>query len=157
MGEDDQKILLGTDAGYGFIAKIGDLYTKNKAGKAVVSIPKGGRILNPKMVNDTEALIAAVSNEGRMLVFPIADLPELARGKGNKILNIPGSRLQSREEFVIDYAIIPQGSSLVVHSGKRYLVMKGTDLEHYRGERGRRGHKLPRGFQKVDKLEIQGA
>ena len=157
MGEDDQKILLGTDAGYGFIAKIGDLYTKTKAGKAVVSIPKGGRILNPKVVNDTEALIAAVSNEGRMLVFPIADLPELARGKGNKILNIPGSRLQSREEFVIDYAIVPQGSSLVVHSGKRYLVMKGTDLEHYRGERGRRGHKLPRGFQKVDKLDIQGS
>ena len=157
MGEDDQKILLGTDAGYGFIAKIGDLYTKNKAGKAVVSIPKGGRILNPKVVNDTEALIAAVSNEGRMLVFPIADLPELARGKGNKILNIPGSRLQSREEFVIDYAIVPQGNSLVVHSGKRYLVMKGTDLEHYRGERGRRGHKLPRGFQKVDKLDIQGS
>ncbi len=155
MGADDQKILLGTDAGYGFIGKIGDLYTKNKAGKAVVSIPKGGRILNPKMVNDTHSLIAAVSNEGRMLVFPIADLPELARGKGNKILNIPGSRLQSREEFVIDYAVIPAGQSLVVHSGKRYLVMKGADLEHYRGERGRRGHKLPRGFQKVDRLDVQ--
>jgi topoisomerase-4 subunit A len=155
MGADEQKILLGTDAGYGFISKIGDLYTKNKAGKAVVSIPKGGRILNPKMVNDPSSLIAAVSNEGRMLIFPIADLPELARGKGNKILNIPGSRLQSREEFVIDYAVIPTGESLVVHSGKRYLVMKGADLEHYRGERGRRGHKLPRGFQKVDRLDVQ--
>ena len=156
MGADEQKILLGTDAGYGFIGKIGDLYTKNKAGKAVVSIPKGGRILNPKMVNDANSLIAAVSNEGRMLVFPIADLPELARGKGNKILNIPGSRLQSREEFVVDYAVIPVGEALVVHSGKRYLVMKDTDLEHYRGERGRRGHKLPRGFQKVDRLDVQG-
>jgi topoisomerase-4 subunit A len=155
MGADEQKILLGTDAGYGFISKIGDLYTKNKAGKAVVSIPKGGRILNPKMVNDPSSLLAAVSNEGRMLIFPIADLPELARGKGNKILNIPGSRLQSREEFVIDYAVIPTGESLVVHSGKRYLVMKGADLEHYRGERGRRGHKLPRGFQKVDRLDVQ--
>jgi topoisomerase-4 subunit A len=156
MGADEQKILLGTDAGYGFIGKIGDLYTKNKAGKAVVSIPKGARILNPKMVNDANSLIAAVSNEGRMLVFPIADLPELARGKGNKILNIPGSRLQSREEFVVDYAVIPVGEALVVHSGKRYLVMKDTDLEHYRGERGRRGHKLPRGFQKVDRLDVQG-
>ena len=155
MGADEQKVILGTDAGYGFISKIGDLYTKNKAGKAVVSIPKGGRILNPKMVNDPNSLIAAVSNEGRMLIFPIADLPELARGKGNKILNIPGSRLQSREEFVIDYAVIPTGESLVVHSGKRYLVMKGADLEHYRGERGRRGHKLPRGFQKVDRLDVQ--
>ena len=157
MGADEQKILMGTDAGYGFIAKIGDLFTKNKAGKAVVSIPKGARILSPQMVNTDNALIAAVSNEGRMLVFPIADLPELARGKGNKIINIPGSRLQSREEFVIDYGIIPEGGSLVVHSGKRYLVMKEKDLEHYRGERGRRGHKLPRGFQKVDKLDIDGS
>mgnify|MGYP001581489612 FL=1 len=155
MGADEQKILMGTDAGYGFIAKVGDLFTKNKAGKAVVSIPKGARILSPQMVNTDNALIAAVSNEGRMLVFPIADLPELARGKGNKIINIPGSRLQSREEFVIDYGIIPEGGSLVVHSGKRYLVMKEKDLEHYRGERGRRGHKLPRGFQKVDRLDIE--
>jgi len=156
MGADDQKLLLGTDAGYGFVGKVGDLFTKNKAGKAVVSIPKGGRILSPKMVNDANALIAAVSNEGRLLVFPIAELPELARGKGNKIINIPGSRLQAREEFVIDYGVISEGDSLVVHSGKRYLVMKAKDLEHYRGERGRRGHKLPRGFQKVDKLEVEG-
>ena len=156
MGADDQKVLLGTDAGYGFVGKIGDLYTKNKAGKAVVSIPKGGRILSPKMVSDANALIAAVSNEGRLLVFPISELPELARGKGNKIINIPGSRLQAREEFVIDYGVISEGDSLVVHSGKRYLVMKAKDLEHYRGERGRRGHKLPRGFQKVDKLEVEG-
>ena len=157
MGADDQKVLLGTDAGYGFVGKIGDLYTKNKAGKAVVSIPKGGRILSPKMVNDSNALIAAVSNEGRLLVFPITELPELARGKGNKIINIPSSRLQAREEFVIDYGVISEGDALVVHSGKRYLVMKAKDLEHYSGERGRRGHKLPRGFQKVDKLEVEGS
>ena len=155
MGADEQKILLGTDAGYGFIGTIGDLFTKNKAGKAVVSIPKGGRILAPKILSDENALIAAVSNEGRMLVFPVTELPQLARGKGNKIINIPGSRLQSREEYVVDYGIIPAGGSLVVHSGKRYLVMKEKDLDHYRGERGRRGHKLPRGFQKVDKLDIE--
>jgi topoisomerase-4 subunit A len=155
MGADDQKVLLGTDAGYGFIAKIGDLYTKNRAGKAVVSLPKGAKILSPKMVNDANALIAAVTNEGRLLVFPIAELPELAKGKGNKIISIPGSRLQAREEFVIDYGVVSAGDSLVVHSGKRYLVMKTKDLEHYSGERGRRGHKLPRGFQKVDKLDIE--
>ena len=155
MGADDQKVLLGTDAGYGFIAKIGDLYTKNRAGKAVVSLPKGAKILSPKMVNDANAQIAAVTNEGRLLVFPIAELPELAKGKGNKIINIPGSRLQAREEFVIDYGVVSTGDSLVVHSGKRYLVMKAKDLEHYSGERGRRGHKLPRGFQKVDKLDVE--
>ena len=155
MGADDQKVLLGTDAGYGFIGKIGYLYTKNRAGKAVVSLPKGAKILSPKMVNDANAQIAAVTNEGRLLVFPIAELPELAKGKGNKIINIPGSRLQAREEFVIDYGVVSAGDSLVVHSGKRYLVMKAKDLEHYSGERGRRGHKLPRGFQKVDKLDIE--
>jgi topoisomerase-4 subunit A len=106
------------------------------------------------MVNPQDSHIAAVSNEGRMLVFPITDIPELSRGKGNKIINIPGSRLQSREEFVVDYAVVSENDSLVVHSGKRYLVMKPKDLEHYRGERGRRGHKLPRGFQKVDRLDV---
>ena len=155
MGADEQKILLGTDAGYGFIATIGDLFTKNKAGKAVVSIPKGARIVAPKMLGEQNSLVAAVSNEGRMLVFPVTELPQLARGKGNKIINIPSSRLQSREEYVVDYGIIPPGGSLVVHSGKRYLVMKDKDLDHYLGERGRRGHKLPRGFQKVDRLDIE--
>jgi len=154
MGADDQKVLMGTDAGYGFITKVGDLFTKNKAGKAVVSIPKGGRILQPKLVSQDDAYIAAVSNEGRMLVFPVGDIPELARGKGNKIISIPSSRLQSREEFVVDYAVVGESDSLVVHSGKRYLLMKPKDLEHYRGERGRRGHKLPRGFQKVDRLDV---
>jgi topoisomerase-4 subunit A len=154
MGADDQKVLMGTDAGYGFITKVGDLFTKNKAGKAVVSIPKGGRILQPKLVSQDDVYIAAVSNEGRMLVFPVGDIPELARGKGNKIISIPSSRLQSREEFVVDYAVVGESDSLVVHSGKRYLLMKPKDLEHYRGERGRRGHKLPRGFQKVDRLDV---
>jgi len=155
MGANDQQVLMGTDAGYGFVTTIGDLYTKNKAGKAVVSIPKGARILSPKMVSDSGALIAAVSNEGRLLVFPLSELPQLSRGKGNKIINIPSSRLQAREEFVVDYGVIAEGGSLVVHSGKRYLVMKSKDLEHYRGERGRRGHKLPRGFQKVDRLAVE--
>jgi len=155
MGADNQQVLMGTDAGYGFVTTIGDLYTKNKAGKAVVSIPKGARILSPKIVSDSGALIAAVSNEGRLLVFPLSELPQLSRGKGNKIINIPSSRLQAREEFVVDYGVISEGSSLVVHSGKRYLVMKPKDLQHYRGERGRRGHKLPRGFQKVDRLAVE--
>ena len=154
MAADEQKILLGSDAGYGFITQVGSLYTKNRAGKAVVSIPSGGRVFMPKLIDDADALVAAVSNEGRMLVFAVADLPELSRGKGNKIINIPASRLANREEYVIDYAIIGRDESLVVHSGKRYLVMKPKDLEHYRGERGRRGHKLPRGFQKVDRLAL---
>jgi len=158
MGEDSQQLLMATDAGYGFVAKLEDLHTKNRSGKAAISIPKGGRVLSPVPVSDIEqSLVVAVSNEGRMLVFPLSELPQLARGKGNKLINIPSSRLQSRDEFVVSVSVISPGQQLLVHSGKRYLNLKLSDLEHYRGERGRRGNKLPRGFQKVDKIEIAGA
>jgi topoisomerase-4 subunit A len=92
-----------------------------------------------------------------MLVFPLSELPQLARGKGNKLINIPSSRLQARDEFMVSVAVISTGQQLLVHSGKRYLNLKLSDLEHYRGERGRRGNKLPRGFQKVDRIEIANA
>jgi len=155
MGDEKGFVLLSTDAGYGFIAKISELEGKNRAGKAVVSIPAGARMLAPKLVEDVEqSLLAAVSNEGRLLVFPVAELPQLNKGKGNKIISIPSSRVQSREEFMVDVAVVGPGEQLFVYSGKRYLNMSISDLEHYRGERGRRGNKLPRGFQKVDRIEV---
>ena len=155
MGDDEQKVLLATDAGYGFVAKMADLYTKNRSGKALISIPKGGQILPPiANVNADGALVVAISNEGRMLAFPLSELPELARGKGNRIINIPTSRLQAREEYMLTVAVVAAGQSLVIYSGKRHHNVKFTDLEHYIGERGRRGNKLPRGFQKVDRVEV---
>ncbi len=154
MGAEQQRLLLASDAGYGFVTKLADLYTKNRAGKAALTLPKGGRVMSPQLVTATEgSLIAAVSNEGRLLVFPLGELPELARGKGNKIMNIPSARVQSREEFLLSVQVLQPGQSLTVFSGKRHLTLKAADLEHYRGERGRRGNKLPRGFQKVDKVE----
>ena len=157
MGEDTSPVLMATDAGYGFIARLGDLQSKNRAGKAAITIPRGGRVLAPQLFEGLEdALIVAVSNEGRMLVFPVTELPELAKGKGNKILSIPATRLQSREEFMLAATVIRPGQQLMVHSGKRYLNMNLGDLDHYRGERGRRGNKLPRGFQKVDRVEVAG-
>ncbi|TNF07339.1 MAG: DNA topoisomerase IV subunit A [Gammaproteobacteria bacterium] len=158
MGEDQQSVLMATDAGYGFVATLADLQSKNRAGKNALSIPKGGRVLPPLSIAHTEnCLVVAVSNEGRMLVFPLDELPRLARGKGNKIINIPSSRVQSREEYMISVAVVTSSQQLLVHSGKRYLNLKPADLEHYRGERGRRGNKLPRGFQKVDRVEVAGA
>lgn len=155
MGEEKTPVLMATDAGYGFITRIGDLQGKNRAGKAAISIPNGGKVLPPVVIDSLEdALVVAVSNEGRMLVFPIGELPELTKGKGNKIITIPTSRLQSREEFMLGLAVIVPGQQLLVHSGKRYLNMSLADLEHYKGERGRRGNKLPRGFQKVDRVEV---
>ena len=156
MGNEEQRILLATDAGYGFVAKLGDLYTKNKAGKTTLSVPNGGRVLPPLVIKKPQTdLLAVISNEGRLLVFPVAELPELARGKGNKILNIPSARVQSREEFVVALEVISDGEQLVIFSGKRHLTLKSSDLDHYRGERGRRGNKLPRGFQNVDGAEVK--
>ena len=151
----DQLLLMTTDAGYGFVAKFEDLLSKNKAGKSVMSVPKGGKVQSPQLVNELDsAWLVAVSNEGRMLVFPLQDLPQLARGKGNKIINISSARVASREEFMVSTALVQEDDELLVHSGKRYLRLKAADLVHYRSERGRRGNKLPRGFQKVDGLEV---
>ncbi len=157
LGADEQLILLASDAGYGFVAKLGDLQAKNKAGKSVLNLPKGGRVLQPAPVPaSTEgAWVAAVSNEGRLLIFPLADLPQMARGKGNKIIGIPSARVQSREEFVVAVQVLTEASTLVVYAGKRHHKLKFGDLEHYRGERGRRGNKLPRGFQKVDAISVE--
>src|SRR5690554_522292 len=155
MGQDTQPVLLASDAGYGFVTRLGDLSSKNRAGKTVLTLPKGASVLPPALIRQPEqALVAAVSNEGRLLVFPLTDLPQLARGKGNKIMNIPASRVQSREEYVLGVVCLAPEETLAIYSGKRHLTLKVAELEHYRGERGRRGNKLPRGFQKVDRLTV---
>lgn len=153
MGSDDDLYLLTTDAGYGFFTNLSDLMTKNKSGKAAVSIPKGAEILPPvKTETIDDSFVAAISNEGRLLVFPATELPKLNKGKGNKIINIPGARVASREEFMIGAQIINAKTGLIVKAGKRKLSLSLKELEHYIGERGRRGNKLPRGFQKVDQV-----
>ncbi|MCP3675040.1 MAG: DNA topoisomerase IV subunit A [Gammaproteobacteria bacterium] len=156
MGDDAQQMLFASDAGYGFVGTLGDLFSRNKNGKAMLKLPSGSEALTPKRVMDYDNdLIAAVSNEGRLLLFPIKDLPILGKGKGNKIISIPTNRVKLREESVVGIEVINLGSSLTVHSGKRHLTLKPKDIEHYLGERGRRGNKLPRGFQRVDKLTAE--
>lgn len=155
LGDDKQAILMASDAGYGFVTELGNLQSKNKAGKAALSLPKGSRVLPPVEIQDKENdLLVAVTNEGRMLCFPVAELPVLAKGKGNKIIGIPSGRVADRLEFVVSMAVVPTGQSLTVYAGRRHLTLKGSDLEHYQGERGRRGNKLPRGFQNVDRVSV---
>jgi topoisomerase IV subunit A len=150
----ESRYLLASDGGYGFVAKLEELTGKNKSGKAVLSVPKGCRVMAPVRVPEGEdTWVAAVSNEGRLLLFPLEQLPEMAKGKGNKMIDIPGARAARREELVRDIALVPAGATLIVHAGKRHLTLKDADLDYYRGERGRRGSKLPRGLQKVDRLE----
>ena len=151
----ERRFVLATDGGYGFVARLDTLAGKNKAGKAVLSLPKGCNVMAPVEVpeGDEELWVASVSNEGRLLLFPLDQLPEMSKGKGNKMLDIPGPRAARREEFVTGIVVLAASDALLIHAGKRKLTLKADDLAYYRGERGRRGSKLPRGFQKVDRLE----
>ena len=154
-GEPEQYYVLGSDAGYGFIVQLSDLTVKSRSGKSALKLPKGAKVLQPQAVSELESdFIAAVTSEGRLLIFPLAELPILPRGKGNKIVSIPSARVANREEYVIDIAVLSEGQSLVIVSGKRQVTIKAKDLAHYHGERGRRGSKLPRGYQRVDKMLV---
>ncbi|NOX08364.1 MAG: DNA topoisomerase IV subunit A [Gammaproteobacteria bacterium] len=150
MGVDEDQYLLSSDAGYGFVATLKDLMVKNKAGKAGLNVAKGGRVLAPVRVTNYQTdLLAVVSNEGRMLVFSIQDLPCLSRGKGNKIMAIPKVKRDAGEEYIVGVAAVPEGGVLELVCGKRSMKLKYKELIDYQGERGRRGNKLPRGWQKV--------
>ncbi|MDP3976941.1 MAG: DNA topoisomerase IV subunit A [Pseudomonas sp.] len=156
LPDDSGLFVIASDAGYGFVVKGEDLQTKNKAGKALLSLPPGARVLAPRpLFNREQDWLAAVTTEGRLLLFPVRDLPQLGKGKGNKIIGIPGERVASREEYLTDLVVLPGGATLVLQAGKRTLSLKAADLEHYKGERGRRGNKLPRGFQRVDALLVE--
>jgi len=153
IGDNEQKYLLASDAGYGFIATLEDLVTRNKAGKSILRVPADGRAVVPAAIPpDTECLIAAVTSIGRLLIFEMDELPELAKGKGNKLLNIPGMKYSSGEEKLIAAAVIPEDGSLQVHCGERMMTVKWNDTDHYYGERALRGSMLPRGWRSVDRL-----
>ncbi len=155
-GEPDSLFLLASDAGYGFITRLGDMMARTRSGKAVLSLPKHARVLAPVAVGDPQSdRIAAVNLQGQMLVIPAGEVPRLNRGKGIKIQNVSSKKLASREEYVVAIASVPADGALVIHAGKRHLTLKSADLETYLGERGRKGIKLPRGLQRVDRLSTE--
>ncbi len=157
IGDEKQKYLLASDAGYGFVATLGDLVSRNKAGKAVLRVPAGGKPVVPAQVPaGTECLIAAVSSIGRLLLFEMDELPELAKGKGNKLINIPGRKYSSGEEQMVAVAVVPEDGDLLVFSGTRRMTLKWADLDDYYGDRALRGGLLPKGWRKVQRLEGVG-
>ncbi len=155
-GEKDQQYLVASDAGYGFVTSVGDMVSKNKSGKSLLTVPKGGVVIQPAVITEIKhEYIAAISNEGRLLIFPVSDMPVLGRGKGVKIMNIPPARVVDRVEMMNHILVFSEVDSIIIYSGKRHIRLKIDDLEHYRGERARRGLKLPRGFQKVDRVLVE--
>jgi len=156
MADDETNYLLSSDAGYGFVGKFSDMVSRNKNGKALLSVPANAKVIKPLVLNNIDAaLVLAITSEGRMLVFPVKDLPVLSKGKGNKIINISSARSKAREEFVTLLQVITSDDAVTLHAGKRKLTLKSSDIEHYRGERGRRGNKLPRGLQRVDRVDVE--
>lgn len=157
LAEPDQLVLLACDAGYGFITEVQNLYSKNRAGKAMLSVPKGSKSLPLRPIQDvTQQLVAAVSSEGHLLLFPISDLPQLPRGKGNKIISIPGAKAKTHEEYLLDIQVLFPTNSLLLVAGKKTLEVKAKELTHYLGERGRRGHVLPRALRNIERLIVKG-
>jgi topoisomerase-4 subunit A len=156
MDQDDQQYVMASDAGYGFIIKYAELEGKNKAGKAVLKVPEGGQALAPQKIGQAveSSLVALVTSAGHLLVFPLKELPELTKGKGNKMINIPASKAKAREELVVDMLVLNKNDSIEIFSGKRSVVLKPKDIQHYVGQRALRGNKLPRGFQQVEKLKV---
>ncbi len=155
MAKEAQQFLIASDAGYGFVGTFKDMLSKNKAGKAYLSLPTAAKVLPPQAVSNIDTdMCLSISSEGRMLLFPLKDLPSLGKGKGNKLLNIPAAKAQIREEYVVHIAVVSEGAEVKVVSGKRAMTLKASDLTHYIGERGRRGNKLPRGLQRVDAVEV---
>jgi len=159
-GDPQQLWLMCSNAGFGFLCQLKDMISKNKAGKHLLTLPEGASLLPLQLqptATDTSTgtlWLAVISNEGRLLIFPASELPTLARGKGSKLINIPAVQAASQEELMIHVLFFTESQALRIHSGKRHLTLKLADMEHYKGERGRRGNKLPRGFQRVERLEI---
>ena len=151
IGKPEDKFLVASTAGYGFITRLGDLYAKNKAGKSMLNTGKFAKALGVARVTDVEEdWVAIVSSEGHLLVFDAHELPEMARGKGIKMINIPSKKLKDGEEYACAMAVITGDQKLRVQSGKKHVTLSQADMEHYMAERGKRGRKLPRGYQKVD-------
>ena len=146
MEPEKQELLMASDAGYGFICKFEDLIARNKAGKALISLPENAKVLKPETLSESASLLVSLTSAGRMLIFPVRDLPALSKGKGNKIISIPAANAKARSELLVKLFLISEQASLEFHSGKRKITLKPEDLQKFRAERGRKGTQLPRGL-----------
>ncbi|MGF6190350.1 DNA topoisomerase IV subunit A [Serratia sp. 2723] len=154
MAADDQKLLMASDAGYGFVCTFNDLVARNRAGKVMITLPDNAKALPPMEIHGSDDMLLSISTAGRMLMFPVADLPQLSKGKGNKIISIPSAQAASGEDKLAWLFVLPPQTSITLHVGKRKLKLRPEDLQKFRAERGRKGTLLPRGLQRIDRVEV---
>jgi topoisomerase-4 subunit A len=153
-GDARRKVVLASTFGYGFVTELGNLHGRMKAGKAMLTVPAGAAPVAPALVDsDGDAILVCATSDGYLLAFPLADVPELTKGKGNKLVNVPPKRLKAGEEYMVGLAVMAPKQEILIWAGQRYLRMGMKDIEHFRGDRAHRGRKLPRGFQRVTRIE----
>ena len=156
MGESTDKVLMASDAGYGFICQVEDLTSKNRAGKSLLTLPENALPLPPQRLNNESSdLIMIITQGGRMLIFEASELPTMVKGKGNQMVSIPAAQAASGEDKVAWLRILPENASVTLHFGKRKLTMSMTELLSFKAKRGRRGTSLPRGAQTIDHIDIE--
>jgi topoisomerase-4 subunit A len=156
MGRDEQPYLFASDSGNGFITTLGEIQAKTRTGKSVLTCPKGSQPLVPCPIYNPETdWICAIHSNGNLLVFGVDEIPVMARGKGSRILGIPAKKFSSGEEKMVALASVPEKGKLTVYAGKRHTTLRRQELEEYWSERGKRGARLPRGFQKVDDVGVE--
>jgi topoisomerase-4 subunit A len=154
MEPDDQRLLMASDAGYGFICTFSDLVSRNRAGKALLTLPENARVMTPMAVHHEDDMLLAITQAGRMLMFPVGELPQMSKGKGNKIISIPYAEAAAGQDKLAWLMILPPGSAITLHVGKRKMLLRSEELQKFRADRGRRGTLLPRGLQKIDRVEL---
>ncbi|UEG18755.1 DNA topoisomerase IV subunit A [Pantoea ananatis] len=154
MEPEEQRLLMASDAGYGFICTFNDLISRNRAGKALLTLPENARVMTPMAVHHEDDMLLAITQAGRMLMFPVGELPQMSKGKGNKIISIPSADAASGADKLSWLMILPPGSAITLHVGKRKLLLRSEELQKFRADRGRRGTLLPRGLQKIDRVEL---
>ena len=153
-GSDEEWYLLATSGGYGFLTQLAEFHSKNRTGKTLLTVPADAAVLAPVRVGQPDQdRVAVVTLQGRLLVFPAAEIPVLNKGKGNKLIQIAGEELAQGTDRLLLMIGLPPAAGLKLHCGKRSLTLNASDLEHYVGNRARRGNHLPRGLQRVDRLE----
>ena len=155
IGQEDTLYLLATDAGYGFVASLGEMNSRNKSGKAILRARDVG-VLPPQRVEEPEDdWVAVITTTGRLLIFPLAELPQMARGKGVKLMNIPAAKYKSGHEKIADLAVFQDGDQLRLTAGRQHMTLKPTDFEAYVGSRAQRGRVLPRGYKRPERIEVE--
>jgi topoisomerase-4 subunit A len=154
IGAPEDRVLMASDAGYGFVTQLENLHTRQKAGKQLLTVPAGSDVLPiAPVTEDEEAVIVCATTEGYLLAYYLSEVPELSKGKGNKLINIPPKAKKAGEKMA-GAIVIAAGEDCLVWAGQRYLRLGWADTENYWGERAQRGRKLPRGFQKVTRLSL---